>query len=96
MVISFLLYADGSPVFRLPIPEDFAWHCMFSALNKDLKLRMLKSSAPCGAFSFVSYEEAKEKASAGTLTFTKTVQLKDTEKDFKNTLQYEYYNSIRK
>jgi len=39
---------------------------------------------------------AKEKASAGTLTFTKTVQLKDTKKDFENTIQTEYYNTKRK
>lgn len=46
--------------------------------------------------SNVSYKMAKEKASAGTLTFTKTVQLKDTEKDFENTIQTEYYNTKRK
>ena len=39
---------------------------------------------------------AKEKASSGKLTFTKTVALEDHESDFKNTLQYEYYNSMRK
>ena len=27
---------------------------------------------------------------------TKTVALEDPESDFKNTLQYEYYNSMRK
>lgn len=46
--------------------------------------------------SFVSYKTAKEKASSAKLTFTKTVALEDSESDFKNTLQYEYYNSIRK
>jgi rep protein len=46
--------------------------------------------------SNVSYKMAKEKASAGTLTFTKTVQLKDTKKDFENTIQTEYYNTKRK
>lgn len=45
--------------------------------------------------SLVSYEEAKEKVSSAKLTFSKTVALEDEEKDFKNTLQYEYYNSIR-
>ena len=39
-------------------------------------------------------EQAKEKASSGKLTFTKTVALEDPESDFKNTLQYEYYNSM--
>ena len=46
--------------------------------------------------SLVSYETAKQKASSGKLTFSKTVLLEDDESDFKNTLQYEYYNSIRK
>lgn len=44
----------------------------------------------------VEYKKAKEKASSAKLTFTKTVALEDSESDFKNTLQYEYYNSIRK
>lgn len=46
--------------------------------------------------SFVSYKTAKEKASSAKLTFTKTVSLEDVETTFKNTIQYEYYNSIRK
>lgn len=46
--------------------------------------------------SFVSYEKAKEKASSAKLTFSKTVALEDPEGNFKNTLQYEYYNSIRR
>lgn len=46
--------------------------------------------------SLVSYETAKQKASSGKLTFSKTVLLEDDESDFKNTLQYEYYNNIRK
>lgn len=46
--------------------------------------------------SFVSYKTAKEKASSTKLTFTKTVSLEDAETTFKNTIQYEYYNSIRK
>lgn len=46
--------------------------------------------------SVVSYEKAKEKASSAKLTFSKTIALEDEESDFKNTLQYEYYNSIRK
>lgn len=46
--------------------------------------------------SVVSYEKAKEKASSAKLTFSKTIVLEDEESDFKNTLQYEYYNSIRK
>ena len=46
--------------------------------------------------SNVDYKTAKEKASSAKLTFTKTVVLEDYDKDFKNTLQYEYYNSIRK
>lgn len=46
--------------------------------------------------SVVEYKRAKEKASSAKLTFTKTVALEDPESDFKNTLQYEYYNSMRK
>lgn len=46
--------------------------------------------------SLVPYEEARKKASSAQLTFSKTVELEDEEKDFKNTLHYEYYNSIRK
>ncbi len=46
--------------------------------------------------SLVPYEVARKKASSAQLTFSKTVALEDEEKDFKNTLQYEYYNSIRK
>lgn len=46
--------------------------------------------------SNVDYKTAKEKASSAKLTFTKTVVLEDDEKDFKNTLNYEYYNNIRK
>lgn len=43
-----------------------------------------------------TYKAAKEKASAGTLTFSKTVVLKDDDKDFENIIQYEYYNTRRK
>lgn len=46
--------------------------------------------------SVVPYEMAKEKASSGKLTFSKTIRLDDEESDFNNTLQYEYYNTIRK
>lgn len=46
--------------------------------------------------SLVSYEKAKEKVSSAKLTFGKTVILEDEISDFKNTFQYEYYNSIRK
>lgn len=46
--------------------------------------------------SVVSYKQAKEKVSSDKLTFQKTLVLEDPEKDFKNTLQYECYNSIRK
>lgn len=46
--------------------------------------------------TMMPYSEAKEKASSGKLTFSKTIRLSDEESDFTNTLQYEYYNSIRK
>lgn len=46
--------------------------------------------------SVVPYEKAKEKASSAKLTFSKTIRLDDEESNFNNTLQYEYYNTIRK
>lgn len=46
--------------------------------------------------SRVTYSEAKEKASSAKLTYSKTIVLEDPEKDFKNTIHYEYYNSTRK
>lgn len=48
----YLLLPDGSSLFKLPIPEDFAWHCMFAALNRDLKLRMIKAPLSAGLFLF--------------------------------------------
>lgn len=48
------------------------------------------------AVSLTSYEQAREKIGSAKLTFSKTVLLEDSETDFKNTLQYEYYNTIRK
>lgn len=39
--------------------------------------------------------EAKEKVSAATLTFEKTVQLIDPDRDFESTLNYRYYNAKR-
>lgn len=46
-----LLLPDGSKLFQEPIPEDFAWHCMFLALDCDIKLKMLKL-LPCRGFIF--------------------------------------------
>lgn len=46
--------------------------------------------------SVVPYEMAKEKGSSAKLTFSKTIRLDDEESAFQNTLQYEYYNTIRK
>lgn len=43
--------------------------------------------------SRVSYKKAKEKVSSAKLTYSKTVVLEDPATDFKNTLQYEYYNN---
>lgn len=59
---------------------------IFSDGAKELKSLMFLLSSTKG----------KRKASSGKLTFTKTVALEDPESDFKNTLQYEYYNSMRK
>ena len=44
----------------------------------------------------MTYKMAKEKAGAVTPTFTKTIALKEPEKDFEKCIQFEYYNSIRK
>lgn len=45
--------------------------------------------------SYITYAEAKEKVSSAKLTFSKTMSLSDDESKFENTLQFEYYNSIR-
>lgn len=46
--------------------------------------------------SIVPYFEAKEKISAATLTFSKTIILADESNDYQNRLTYEYYNALRK
>ena len=46
--------------------------------------------------SYMPYKKAKEKASSGKLTFTKAVVLEDDDTGFSRTLQYEYYNRIRR
>jgi len=46
----------------------------------------------------VTYEtelQAQKKISAGTLTFEKTIELSDTDSQFKNTINYRHYNLIR-
>lgn len=45
--------------------------------------------------SYMSYDEAKEKVSAATLTYKKALKLQDDESGFENNLMYEYYNSLR-
>lgn len=52
MVMCYLLMPDGSSLFKLPVPEAFAWHCMFAALNRDLKLIMIKAPLSAGLFLF--------------------------------------------
>lgn len=47
----------------------------------------------------ITYEPeiiAQKKVSAGTLTYEKTIQLIDQENDFEKTINYRYYNKIRK
>jgi len=39
--------------------------------------------------------EAQKKASAGTLTFEKTIKLSDTDSNFENIINYRHYNLIR-
>ena len=46
----------------------------------------------------VSYEkeiEVQKKISAGTLTFEKTIEISDSDSQFKNTINYRHYNLIR-
>lgn len=45
---------------------------------------------------YMPEEMAQKKVSAATLTFQKTIQLTDAENDFTKTINYRYYNSIRK
>lgn len=47
----------------------------------------------------VSYEtelQAQKKISAGTLTFEKTIELSDTDSQFRNIINYRHYNLVRK
>lgn len=47
----------------------------------------------------ITYEAeqiAQKKVSAGTLTYEKTIQLSDIENDFDKTINYRYYNKVRK
>ena len=46
--------------------------------------------------SYQSEEMAQKKVSAGTLTYQKTIQLCDADNDFEKTINYRYYNSLRK
>lgn len=46
--------------------------------------------------SLISYEKAKEKVSSAKLTFRKTIALEDKEKNFKNKMQFMYYNNTKK
>ena len=45
--------------------------------------------------TYTDYESAKEKACAGTQTFSKAVMLLDDDSDFADTIIYEYYNTQR-
>lgn len=44
--------------------------------------------------SHLSYKKALETV-LGSMTYTKSVHLEDTENDYSNTYQYQYYNSLR-
>lgn len=45
---------------------------------------------------YMSEEMAQKKVSSAKLTFEKTIRLSDKDNDFENTINYRYYNSIRK
>lgn len=46
--------------------------------------------------SYTTEEEAQKKISAATLTFERTIKLTDIDSDYSNTINYRYYNKIRK
>lgn len=39
----YLVYPDGSRLFREPVSEDFAYHCLLLAIDKDLGLKAVKA-----------------------------------------------------
>ena len=39
----YLVYPNGSRLFREPVPEDFAYHCLLLAIDKDLGLKAVKA-----------------------------------------------------
>ena len=49
----YLVYPNGSRLFREPVPEDFAYHCLLLAIDKDLGLTAVKAPTLVGALFFV-------------------------------------------
>ena len=41
----YLVYPNGSRLFREPVSEDFAYHCLLLAIDKDLGLKVVKAPA---------------------------------------------------
>lgn len=49
----YLVYPNGSRLFREPVSEDFAYHCLLLAIDKDLGLTAVKAPTLVGALFFV-------------------------------------------
>lgn len=41
----YLVYPNGSRLFREPVSEDFSYHCLLLAIDKDLGLKAVKAPA---------------------------------------------------
>lgn len=49
----YLVYPNGSRLFREPVPEDFAYHCLLLSIDKDLGLTAVKAPTLVGVLFFV-------------------------------------------
>lgn len=49
----YLVYPNGSRLFREPVPEDFAYHCLLLSIDKDLGLTAVKAPTLVGALFFL-------------------------------------------
>ena len=53
VTVYYLVYPDGSLLFLEPVSEDFAYHCLLLAIDKDLGLTAVKAPTLVGAVFFV-------------------------------------------
>ena len=49
----YLVYSNGSRLFREPVPEDFAYHCLLLSIDKDLGLTAVKAPALMELYFFL-------------------------------------------